>query len=189
MKETKFRDVNKKICRKKLYSNIQKEKLSLFAIVNFIDYFNDIDGFNLLLNILLELNESIIPNTKQFYLSFEILQYFLEFFDNLNTYVNVKELFGKEITAIKEIIWQRITNISEIEIKELEKNVIEKIGRHIKSILDPEDKTLLFEEINLNFHLKCFTSKNLPKRIKGITEINNIIQKVETKGNQTVSNE
>jgi len=146
----------------------------------------------------LDINDSIIPSTvasantngKQFYLAFDILQYFLEFFDYINTYVNIREIFAKEINDVKENIWQRISNLTEIEIKELEKNTIEKIGRHIKSIMDPEDKTLLFDEINLNFHLKCFTSKNLPKRIKGITEINNVIQKVEAKGNhQIISNE
>lgn len=146
----------------------------------------------------MDINDSIIPSTvasantngKQFYLAFDILQYFLEFFDYINTYVNIREIFAKEINDVKENIWQRISNLTEIEIKELEKNTIEKIGRHIKSIMDPEDKTLLFDEINLNFHLKCFTSKNLPKRIKGITEINNVIQKVEAKGNhQIISNE
>lgn len=160
-----------------------KDKIATFAITNFIDYFNEIEGFKLLFNIILDLNDSILPNNKSFYIPLEMVQYFLELLDNLNTFVNVREYFGKEIEAIKENIWQRISNLSEIEIKEVEKNIIEKITRHLKSILDSEDKTLLFDEINLHFHLKCFTSKNLPKRIKGITEINNIIQKVESKGN------
>lgn len=218
-----------KICRKKYYTtnssfnsnqstnsinsnnpspSASKEKFANFAVVNFIDYFNEIGGFKIIFNILLEPNDSIIPspnNTnfnpssnqnvnaiagKQFYLGFDLLQYFLEFLDNLNTYVNLREIFCKEINSLKENILLRISNLSEIEIKEYEKNIIEKIGRHIKSIIDPEDKTLLYDEINLNFHLKCFTSKNLPKRIKGITEINNLIQKVESKGNhQIVLNE
>ena len=137
----------------------------------------------------MDLNDSLIPTNKQFYIGFDIMQYYLEFLDNLNSYVNIREIFGKEITAIKENIWMRISNLSETEIKELEKNVIEKIAKHIKSILDPEDKTLLFDEVNLNFHLKCFTSKSLPKRIKGIMEINGVIQKVESKGNQIAANE
>lgn len=175
----KFKENKNRLCKKKYYGNLQPDKLANFAITNFIDYFNDLGGFKLIFEILLDQHDSIMPNPKPFYLHFEFLQYFLEFIDSLGYYVSLKEIFSKEINNLKEIIFTRVSNISEIDIKEIEKQTIEKIAKHLKNIYDPEDKTYIFDELNLNFHLKCFTSKSLPKRIKGITEINGIIQNKE----------
>lgn len=130
---------------------------------------------------MLSLYETNIQNFKPYYLHFEYFQYFIEIIDLSSYYINLREIFYKEISLIKENVFDRIQNLSEKDIKEIDKFTIEKIARHLKNIVDPEDKTLLFDELNLNFHLKCLTSNSLPKRIKGITEINNIIQKVDNR--------
>lgn len=183
MKEIKLRDKSK-ICRKKFYGNLQQDKLANFAIVNFIDYFNDLQGFKLIFEILLTPNQSLIPNGKSFYLHFDLMQYFSDLLENINGYVILKEVFNKDIQNLKQSVSERISNLSEIEIKEIDKVCIENISRNLRTILDPDDK-LIFDYLSLNFYLKCVNSKSLPKRIKGITEINNIIQKLETREKST----
>lgn len=173
-----------KICRKRFYGNLQQDKMANFAVVNFIDYFNEIQGFKLIFDILLSQNQSFLPNGKPFYLHFDSIQYFLDILENTNYYVNIKDVFNKEIQNLKQSVSDRISNLSEVEIKEIDKVTIENISRNLRIILDPEDK-LIFDYLTLNFHLKCVYSKSLPKRIKGITEINNIIQKLETREKMT----
>jgi len=104
--------------------------------------------------------------------------------ENINYYVILKEVFIQEIQNLKQSISDRIFNLSEAEIKEIDKVKIENIARDVRIILEPDDK-LIFDLLTLNFHLKCVNSKSLPKRIKGITEINNIILKLETKEKST----
>ena len=184
MKDVKLRENKLKICRKKFYGNLQQDKLANFAISNFIDYFNDLQGFNIIFEIILNQYQSLYPNGKPFYLHFDLLQYFTDLLENINNYVILKEVFNKEIQNIKQTITDRLSNLSEVEIKDIDKTTIETIARNLRIILDPDDK-LIFDILNLNFHIRCVNSKSLPKTIKGITEINNIIQKLETKEKST----
>lgn len=184
LKEIKLRDNKIKICKKKFYGNIQQDKFANFAITNFIDYFNDLQGFKIIFEIILSVNQSMIPNGKPFYLHFDVMQYLMDLLENINNYVILKEVFSKDIQSVKQCLSERISNLSEVEIKEIDKVTIENISRNLRIILDPDDK-LIYDILNLNFHLKCVNSKSLPKRIKGITEINNLIQKLETREKST----
>ncbi len=153
--------------------------------MNFIDYFNNLGGFKIIFEIVKNQYDSFLPNGKAFYLHFDLLQNFMDFLDIINYYVNLKESFTKETNNIKDIISERINNLSETEIKEVDKITIENIARSLKNIIDPEGKQQIFDILTLNFHMKCLNSKSLPKRIKGITEINNLIQKLETREKST----
>lgn len=108
----------------------------------------------------------------------------MDLFENINYYVVLKDVFNKDIQNLIQSISDRIANLSEVEIKEIDKIKIENIARNLRTILEPDDK-LIFDFLTLDFHLKCVNSKSLPKRIKGITEINNIIQKLETREKST----
>jgi len=167
---------------------MQQDRMAHFAIASFIDYFNELQGFKIIFEIILNKSESLITNGKPFFLHFDFLQNFTDLLENINFYVNLKEVFSKEMNSLKDNISDRISNLSEIEIKEIDKITVENIARNLKNILDPEEKQLIFDILTLNFHLKCINSKSLPKRIKGITEINNIIQKLETREKSTISN-
>lgn len=74
--------------------------------------------------------------------------------------------------------------MTEQEIKEVDRTVISNIAKTLKEVYSFNgDKTssVINEEINLNYNYKCFTSKILEKRIKGISYINKLIEDIEKK--------
>lgn len=70
--------------------------------------------------------------------------------------------------------------MSENEIKEVDKDDIDRIATILKSLFNMAnintDSNSIYDEINLNYHYKCFTSKNLEKRLKGITYISKEVE-------------
>lgn len=104
----------------------------------------------------------------------------LQVIDGASIFVDLGTYFSNKLIKLKDHIYNRINNLTENEIKETERDDIEKIAnilRNLMSKIVPKSTpNLIYEEINLNYHYKCFISKNFEKRLKGITYISKEIE-------------
>jgi len=95
--------------------------------------------------------------------------------------IEFKVTFNIEINQFKEMINNRLGNLTEYEIKETNKKTIQNICKSIQHMFffDKSNSDKYYEEMILIYNFKCLCSKNLEKRIKGITSINNILEYLE----------
>ena len=151
---------------------------------NFINYFAEKEGFTILKDLILyKSTDKYIHFYISNYLPFNILESIINIFTYIEPLVDFKTVFNLEINQFKELIYYRIANLTEAEIKETNIMTIKSICLSIKKIFfhDKANYDRYYEELMLFYNIKCLTSKNLEKRIKGITSINNIIDYLENK--------
>ena len=120
---------------------------------------------------------------KSTYLPLNMLESMINIFSYVEPLVDFKVILNIEINQIREIVGNRIANLTEYEIKETNKKTIQSICKSVQQIFfyDQSNSEKCYEEFILLYHLKCLSSKNLEKRIKGITSLNNIIDYIEKK--------
>ena len=120
---------------------------------------------------------------KSTYLPLNMLESMINIFSYVEPLVDFKVILNIEINQIREIVGNRIANLTEYEIKETNKKTIQSICKSVQQIFfyDQSNSEKCYEEFILLYHIKCLSSKNLEKRIKGITSLNNIIDYIEKK--------
>jgi hypothetical protein len=105
----------------------------------------------------------------------------------VDPFIDYTSTFTTEISKFRDYIFMRINNMTEHEIKEVEKSDIEKIANILKKVFNYDDKNVanvVAEELTLNYHYKCLTSKILEKRIKSITHLVKLVENVKKKENK-----
>ena len=93
--------------------------------------------------------------------------------------------FSNQLVAtVRDIVLQRISNMTEKELKEIDKESASRVLGELKdfftlSMTDVETAELI-EKNQLNIALRFLKSTYLEKRLKGISEIKGMIEKIET---------
>lgn len=110
-----------------------------------------------------------------------MLESYLNVYSFVEPLIDYKTTLNIEINQFREMINNRLSNLNEYEIKETNKKTIQNICRSIQQIFfyDQSNCDKYYEELILIYNFKCLCSKNLEKRIKGITSINNILDYIE----------
>ena len=174
-----------KICIDKAYKpNFEYNKIPAILISSMIDYFYEKGGFAAMWEILLpDKFYSANKSTQLISVHFDTIEIILNFFQLYKIIIDLKSVFPDEISYFKTYFTSRIMNLSESEIKEVRKGIIINTIRYLSLLIPFEIKVqkLFFEELYLTYHYKCLTSKNLEKRIAGITAVNLIIDTIERK--------
>jgi len=179
----------KKICKDECYlKNSSYKNVLTFIIATLIDYFNHIGGFEILFEIIFSKFDSLLQNSNSPQLlptPFYLIFYLFQIFEFIQPFIDFTANFSSEMMKFKEYFMFRINNMSESEIKEVDKYYIEGIASSIKNVFNIDNvKTasgIIYEELLLNYHFKCFISKNLEKRIKGISYINKAAEFLDKK--------
>ena len=86
------------------------------------------------------------------------------------------------MTQVRDIILLRLNNMSEKEVKELEKDQIFQMLNNLTDFfrlgLDDNDIAKLSETMTLQLSLRFLKSENLEKRLKGLNEIRLMVERV-----------
>jgi ubiquitin C-terminal hydrolase len=184
----------KKICKPELYKSITLiNKVQSNIIVNFIEEFNSKSGFSLLFDIIFAKFNSVLsknqnsPNNKNQQDNFPtsntpifLIYNISQILDYSNLYIDFTMIFSSQISKFKEFIFYRMNNLSDSEIKDVDPKIIEKLAYLIRNVFSFDGNELTAkiynEEINLIYAYKCFISKILEKRIKGISYIDKLVE-------------
>jgi len=87
------------------------------------------------------------------------------------------------VTEIKEIVLSRIRNMSEKEIKEIDKELVSKVLTEIKDFLNlhysDAETSEIIESNQLFMAHRFLKSTYLEKRLKGLNHIKHMIDKIE----------
>ncbi len=107
--------------------------------------------------------------------------YYIQLSDILT--IPVRELF---IPDLQRTVFDFLLNLTEVELRPLEKNDFEEIVRYFQIILErvPSlDKVVheCIEKFCLAFALKCFKSALLPKRLNGLSYIEEMIEAAQNR--------
>lgn len=156
-------------------------------IINFVNLFGSLGGFEKILDLMKwELMEkkkqTECPDNDTIYkIPLIIVKYFLMMLDNIlgNMTSSFKEKF---LLEFKNAFFKRINSINVKEIKDIEPNTVYSLLSKIQTILDEiciKDTYMLTEEAELNFSLKLLKSPYLQKKIKGMTHLKDIIERLE----------
>lgn len=174
----------KKYCSDISYkANYEKENFTVICIANFIDYFGSKNGFDLLFDIVTMRKDSgnTIPNYPY---PISTLPNFLSVFLDVDSCIHKKFNMSSQYLQVKDHLVQRISNMSENEIKETKKSTISYLSSLLKNLLSNTDKRMgmtIYEELVQIYQIKCLSSKNLNKRIQGISFLTNLIEAVMRK--------
>jgi hypothetical protein len=169
------------------------ESMYTLAIVNFMDYFYEKGGFKLIFDIIFGKFNSMLQsggmnNNSTSYTPFYVIQILSQVYAFIKDFVDYTSCFTNELSKFKEYIFARVTNMTEHEIKEVDKQDIEKISYTVKKIYEKKFcGEIIAEELILNYHYKCLTSKVLEKRIKSITHLVKLIEDIKKKDNKLLS--
>jgi hypothetical protein len=120
-----------------------------------------------------------------------VVQHLSQILVYADTFIDYTSTFTTELSKFRDYIFLRINNMTEHEIKEVEKMDVERIANIIKKVFNYDDKNcaanVVAEELTLNYHYKCLTSKILEKRIKSITHLVKLVENVKKKENKFIS--
>ncbi len=156
----------------------QRKNLVFGQFINFVNYFAELGGFDAILDILKQGNDT--DDNKA---PLDLVSIMTAPFKNCNLIFSATftEHF---VTSVKEIVFQRIRNMSEKEIKEIDKEVVSKVLNDIKDFLNlhyTEAQTSELVESNQLFMAHRFLkSTYLEKRLKGLNHIKNMIDRIES---------
>lgn len=87
------------------------------------------------------------------------------------------------VTSVRDIVVQRLSNMSEKELKEIDKESVGRVLNDLKDFMlltftDIETAELI-ERNQLNIALRFLKSTYLEKRLKGISEIKTMIERIQ----------
>lgn len=92
---------------------------------------------------------------------------------------------GQFVPSFRTLVMARIHNISNRELKDLDKDIVTNLLFQLKKIVTDHDRNLngyeVIERAELDFSLKLLTCPYLEKRLKGLHEIREIIDRCSNK--------
>lgn len=123
-----------------------------------------------------------VEQKELFWIPYQCLDLLLKLTKCLIQYLN-KTLQEEIVTCLKNEIIKRFNNLSEKEIKDLDKEFLMKVLNDCKVILGGFlDNTTLYEiieNLELDLAYKFLVSQYFEKRLKGINSINEIAERIE----------
>ena len=158
---------------------ISSRKSIVFGqFLNFLNYFAELDGFEALIDALKAGNE-----TNEERMPLEMISLLVSPFRTCNTVF--APTFAASFTAqVKDILLSRLNNITEKELKEIDKDSISRTLTEMKDFFTLSFSDLqtaeLIEMNQLNMALRFVKSTYLEKRLKGISDIKSMIERIET---------
>ncbi|OMJ74578.1 hypothetical protein SteCoe_26477 [Stentor coeruleus] len=144
----------------------EQRNKTLFYLIN---YFSSIGGFDVFNEILRE-NEDIKKAPFRFIYNlpvYEIRAYFTKAFDLLWT------------TTFKNLVIERIQEISDKEIKMLEKDMVSNVIGVLRIMIDDSDDD--WDSVDLGLALKLLKCPYMEKKLKGLSEIKDFIENISEK--------
>ena len=165
----------KKICKNDIYKGQisffrvnDEQKIPLLPITFLIDYFNSINGYQVLSDYIVCNSNFTIEYIYDFILLFKRVYNFLE---------QSNDEFLNKFSQIKDYLKKRIMNLSENEIKKLSTNDLVTVFQRVSSIstFNNQIQQNIFHELYLNYLFSCLKSNNLKKQIQSINIFNSII--------------
>jgi hypothetical protein len=102
----------------------------------------------------------------------------LNIIEFIEPFIEFTSKFSSEISKLKDHIYERINNLTETEIKEIDQGDIERVTYILKRLYNIGDDNMSTKmiDLTLNYHYKCLVSKIFDKRLKGISNISRIIE-------------
>ena len=157
----------KKICYPKKYKEYFKHDDYIFSYSTTffcIDYFNQLNGIEYLLNIYIQLSN----------MDFEFYYNIIDFLLLLNYYNKINEIYPKEFKNIIKIIRNRITQINKFEDKIIKKYMI-----FIKKLIEDENEgNKIFEDLYLRYLFRKFLKGDFQQKQDILRDFNNIIESI-----------
>ena len=147
--------------------------------MQFVNSFGECGGIDALLNILkicgsTEGENKIVPFKLLRSLSFTII--------TLYNYLE-EALADRLMKAFKEALTKKFYNLTEKEIKDVDKNFLYTFVNDVRIVLEKhfkeEEVCEFIEKVKLELSLRFLTSPFLEKRLKGINEIKEISERIE----------
>ncbi|CDW78729.1 UNKNOWN [Stylonychia lemnae] len=145
--------------------------------MNFINYFAELGGFDAIIDYL-----KVGSETSEDKIPLDIITMMTSPFKNCN------EIFSptfaqKFVFNVRDILISRIRNISEKELKEIDKEIIGRVLNDLKEFLtlflNEEETAEIVETNQLLVALRFLKSTYLEKRLKGISEIKFMIERLD----------
>lgn len=146
-------------------------------MANFLNYFAELGGFEALITAL-----KAGADTQDDRMPLEMISLLVSPFRQCN--IIFSKAFAEYFTkAVREILVQRLQNLSEKELKEIDKESVTRVLNDLKdffTISMSENETAeLVEKNQLTMALRFLKSTYLEKRLKGISDIKTMIEKTE----------
>lgn len=149
----------------------QKDELPKI-FYKFLNYFGECNGFQILMH---HLSCQTPP------LSFQGLELFLKLLKHLLPFLNQKLQF-EFFSCLKIEIMKRFCNLTEKEIKDIDKDFLMRIlvdCQYIMSNLSEKETYEMTETVELDLSYKFLVSPYFEKRLKGINSLNEIAEKID----------
>lgn len=145
--------------------------------LNFLNYFAELGGFEALVDALKIGNASVDER-----MPLEVMSLLVQPFKQCNT-VFEAGFSQKFVGQVREILVQRFSSMTEKELKEIDKETVSGVLFNMKdfftlAMTDVETAELV-EKTQLSMALRFLKSTYLEKRLKGISDIKAIIERVE----------
>ena len=174
------KEVDVELIREKIAS--RASDLVFGQALNFLNYFAEIGGFNALIKAIEEGNK--VKNESDEMMPLELLG------DLTGAFVNCGALLHDEFAAsfvqkVEDVVTKRLLEMSEKEIKELDKDCLPSVLAQLRQFLqikkgDAEISELI-EQIQLSFAARFLKTTFLEKRLKGVSDIRHLIERVGAK--------
>jgi hypothetical protein len=153
----------------------KKRDLTYGLLHEFVDHFHHHGGFEAVRNAL----KSIINAENTHSLPLSVIPDLTSPFRNLGTILDEK--YAKEMTEeVQELLLKRLNDMSEEEMKDVEKSTINDLLVEIREFLiiaiDENIVDEKLESIKLSMALRFLKSASIKKRLNGINEIKSIIE-------------
>jgi len=157
----------------------KNDEIKTSIIANFVDYFVYYKGLASIFEIIFSTNKEKDTDS---YIDFSILEILIDFLACMDIYLNFNLNHKDKILQLKEYISMRIKNITELELKETSVATIINILKQFRIILARSNtiSNIFCDEALLNYFFNNLLSKNLERRVRGITYINKFITIITT---------
>lgn len=144
--------------------------------MNFVNYFNEFGGFDAIIDFLKLGNEGDdkIPLDMISLMTLPFRACNLIFSEEFSKYFS---------EAIKDIVCSRLNSMTDKDVKEIDKEIVGRVLSELKDIftlsMNEVKAAEIIEQNLLNVSLKFLKSSYLEKRLKGISDIKLMIERVE----------
>ena len=163
---------------------INRKGIVFGQFLNFLNYFAEIGGFDALIDALKAGNEA-----QEDRMPLDVISLLVNPFRTCNT-VFAETFASSLVEQVKVIVLNRLGNMTEKELKEIDKESVSRILTDLKdfftlSMTDIETAELI-EKNKLNIAMRFLKSTYLEKRLKGISDIKVIIEQIEALNSRKV---
>lgn len=185
-------DDNKYIPEESRQRVIHKDNLVFGQMVNFVQYFADIGGFDAIIGLLSlgsnanEESKDASKDDKQPDYSAQkidltMIYYLINPFRNLGQ-VLTPEFKQTLCTRVKDLIVNRLTTMTEKNLKDADKDVMTRLVSGLKHFLmlshTEKETAQIIETTQLYVSLRFLQCGNLEKRLKGLNDIRTMVERV-----------